>query len=173
MRTSELNDGDYHPYYKPYIGALGDVDLMEMLKKQRENFPQFIASIPEDKWHSAYADGKWTIAETLLHVLDAERVFQYRALRFARKDQTPLPGFDQDAYVPFSGSASSTRDSVIEEYRIIRASTIALFSGFDEEVLRRKGVASNSTMSVGALGFIMCGHQRHHKLVIKDKYLKD
>lgn len=173
MRTSELVEGDFNPYYKPYIGTLGEVDLMEMLRKQLVNFPQFIASIPEGKWHSTYAEGKWTIAEALVHILDAERVFQYRALRFARKDQTPLPGFDQDAYVPVSGANSTTKDSMIEEYRIIRGSTIALFSGFDEEVLRRRGTASNSEVTVGALGFIICGHQRHHKLVIKERYLKD
>lgn len=171
MKTSELSTGDYHPFYEPYIAALGDVELVNMLKKQKENFPQFIASIPENNWLSAYAEDKWTIAETLGHILDAERVFQYRALRFARNDQTPLPGFDQDAYVPVSDANKRTKDEVIEEYRIIRESSIALFSGFSEEVLQRKGTASNSVMSVGALGFIICGHQRHHKLVIKERYL--
>lgn len=171
MKTSELAVGDYNPFYEPYIAALGDVDLMTMLKKQKENFPQFIASIPDNKWQSAYAEGKWTIAETLVHILDAERVFQYRALRFARNDQTPLPGFDQDAYVPVSEANGRSKEEVIEEYRIIRESSIALFSGFDADVLRRKGTASNSVMSVGALGFIICGHQRHHKLVIKERYL--
>ena len=171
MKTSELAIGDYHPFYEPYIAALGDVDLMTLLKKQKENFPQFIASLPESKWQSTYAPEKWTIAEILVHILDAERVFQYRALRFARNDKTPLPGFDQDAYVPVSGAGNRTKDEVIEEYRIIRESSIALFSGFNEEVLQRKGTASNSVMSVGALGFVICGHQRHHKLVIRERYL--
>lgn len=172
MKTSDLLKNDYHPFYEPYILALGDVDLVDMLKKQKENFPQFIASIPDDQWHSAYADGKWTIAEVLMHVLDAERVFQYRALRFARNDNTSLPGFDQDTYVPFCGAAAMTKEGVIEDYRIIRASTIALFSKFDEATLRRKGTANDSAMSVGALGFIICGHQRHHRDVIRAKYLQ-
>ena len=172
MKTSELLKDDYHPFYEPYIFALGDVDLMEMLTKQKENFPQFIASIPDNKWHTAYDEGKWTIAEALTHVLDAERVFQYRALRFARNDKTSLPGFDQDAYVPYSGAAEMTKEMVIEDYRTIRASTIALFSKFDESVLRRKGNANESAMSVGALGFIICGHQRHHRDVIRLKYLQ-
>ena len=171
MKNSELVKGDYHPFYEPYIHAFGDVDLKEQLRKQRENFPQFIASIPEDKWHFSYGEGKWTIAEVLVHILDAERVFQYRALRFARNDSTNLPGFDQDAYVPFSGAAQLSKEDVIEEYRAVRASTIALFSQFDKETLKRRGKASNAEMSVAALGFIICGHQRHHRNVIRSKYL--
>ena len=172
MKNSELVQGDYHPFYEPYIKALGDVDLMEQLRKQKENFPQFIGSIPEDKWHYSYGEGKWTIAEVLVHILDAERVFQYRALRFARNDQTNLPGFDQDAYVPNSGADKMTKEEVIEEYRVVRASTIALFSRFDQDILKKRGRANNAEMSVGALGFIICGHQRHHRNVIRSKYLE-
>ena len=93
------------------------------------------------------------------------------ALRFARKDQTPLPGFDQDAYVPVSGASGISKEEVISDYKTIRASTIALFRKFDEEVLRRRGQASNADMSVAALGSIICGHQRHHRNVIRANYL--
>ena len=172
MKNSELKKGDYHPFYEPYINALGEVDLVEQLRKQKDNFPQFIGSIPEDKWHFSYGEGKWTIAEVLVHILDAERVFQYRALRFARNDKTNLPGFDQDAYVPYSGAAQLTKEEVIEEYRAVRESTIALFSQLDQEALNRKGKANNADMSVAALGFIICGHQRHHRNVIRSKYLE-
>ncbi len=171
MKKSELSKGDYHPFYEPYIFALGDVDLIEMLRRQRGNFPQFIESIPEQYWHSSYEEGKWTIAEALLHILDAERVFQYRALRFGRNDDTELPGFDQDAYVPFSGAGNYSKNDAIEEYRAIRTSTIALFEKFDDDALRRRGKANKAEMSVAALGFIICGHQRHHKLIIKERYL--
>jgi len=171
MKSSELNKSDYHPFYEPYILELGDVNLMEILRKQKENFPQFIASIPDSQWHSSYEEGKWTIAEVLVHILDAERVFQYRALRFARNDDTDLPGFDQDAYVPHSGAAAYTKEEVIEAYRAVRGSTIALYSKFSEEVLRRKGTANKSSMSVAALGFISCGHQRHHRNIIRSRYL--
>lgn len=173
MKTSDVHKDDYHPFYEPYIMELGDVDLIEILKKQRINFPQFIAGIPDEKWQSSYGEGKWTIAEALLHVLDAERVFQYRALRFARNDATDLPGFDQDAYVPQSGASQRTKDDVIEEYKAVRSSTIALYSKFSDEILKRKGKANNSPMSVAALGFIICGHQRHHRNVIRSRYLTD
>ncbi|MGI9548162.1 MAG: DinB family protein [Flavobacteriaceae bacterium] len=173
MKTSDLTTADYHKFYQPYIFALGDVELVKTLRRQRENFPQFIASIPENLWQTSYAEGKWTIAEVLLHVLDAERVFQYRALRFARNDSTNLPGFDQDTYVPYSGASGISKEEVIEDYRSIRSSTIALFSKLDEVALRRKGKANDAAMSVAALGFIMCGHQRHHRDIIRSRYLTD
>ncbi|MEY8021916.1 DinB family protein [Muriicola sp. SD30] len=173
MKTSELKEHEYNPYYRAYIEALGEVDLMKTLRKQIKNYPQFLASIPEDKLNYQYAEGKWTVAEVLLHVLDSERVFQYRALRFARKDQTPLPGFDQDLYVPQSGAGNRSLDSIIEEYKAIRQSTITLYESFNEDILKRKGVASNSNMSVAALGFIICGHQRHHRNILRERYLQD
>ena len=171
MKSSALKAGDYHPFYEPYIQALGEVELMDMLKRQKQNFPQFINSIPEEKLGYAYAEGKWTIAEVLMHILDAERVFQYRALRFARNDKTPLPGFEQDAYVPLSGAGAYSKSDFVANYEIVRASSIALFDSFSEVDLQRVGIASNSEMSVAALGFIICGHQKHHRNVIRAKYL--
>ena len=173
MRTPELTSVDYHSFYQPYIDAVGDVDLMEMMRRQLENFPKFIQSIPDERWHTAYGPSKWTIAEVLQHVVDAERVFQYRALRIARNDQTPLPGFDQDAYVPFSGAEKQTKESMIEAYRAVRQSSLSLFATFDREILGRKGISSNATVSVGALGFIICGHQKHHRNILRERYLAD
>ena len=173
MKTSALKHHEYNPYYRVYIEALGEVDLLTTLKKQLKNFPKFIKSIPSDKLTHAYAEGKWTIAEVITHILDTERVFQYRALRFARNDQTPLPGFDQDAYVPNSAANERSIKELIKEYKAIRKSTIVLYKTFDATTLGRKGVASNSPMSVAALGFIMCGHQKHHRNIIRERYLKD
>jgi hypothetical protein len=107
-----------------------------------------------------------------LHVIDAERVFQYRALRIARGDHTPLAGFDQDAYVPNSGAGKRSRESIIEEYRAVRQATISLFSTFDAEALNQRGTASKSEVNVAALGFIICGHQKHHRNIIRERYLK-
>jgi uncharacterized damage-inducible protein DinB len=171
MKTSQLKDHEYNPYYRTYIEALGEVSLLDTLRSQLINYPQFLGSIPQEKLMYKYADGKWTVAEVLVHVLDTERVFQYRALRFARKDLTPLPGFDQDNYVPHSDANSRSIESLVKEYKAIRACTISLFETFDEATLKRKGVASNSPMSVAALGFIMCGHQKHHRNIIRERYL--
>ena len=171
MQITDLAKGDYHPFYEPYVQALGNVELLEMLERQFQNFPQFLASIPEDKLEYRYADEKWTVGEVLVHILDAERVFQYRALRIGRGDITPLPSFDQDAYVPQSNAVGRSLESIIEEYKCIRMSTLTLFRSFPESTLHRKGTASNSIVSVGALGFLICGHQKHHKGVLKERYL--
>lgn len=173
MKSSELKKEDFNPYYSPYIASLGDVRLVETLKKQLENFPSFISSIPEDKFHYTYDEGKWTIAQVLVHILDTERVFQYRALRFARNDKTPLPGFDQDMFVSESKAEDWSREELIENYRIVRKSTISLFEKFSEKDLRKVGIASDSPMSVAAIGFICCGHQKHHRNIIRERYLKD
>lgn len=173
MKSSELKKEDYNPYYATYIATLGDIDLMEMLKKQLKNFPSFISSIPEDKFNYSYGDGKWSVAEVLVHILDTERVFQYRALRFARNDETPLPGFDQDMFVAESKAENWSREEVLENYKIIRKSTIALFEKFSNEDLKKVGLVSDSPMSVAALGFICCGHQRHHRNILRARYLNN
>ena len=171
MKPSALQSTDYNPYYQTYISKLGDTDLLESMSNQLNNFPKFIASIPGDKWHYAYGEGKWTVVEALVHIIDTERIFQYRALRFARNDETHLPGFDQDRYVPNSSANRRTSESIIEEYEAVRRSSLTLFSSFDEQTLQRSGVASGSQMSVAALGFISVGHQRHHRDIIRERYL--
>lgn len=163
---------DCPEYYRPYLETLDPQDsLVGFMRRQRNNFPKFIQSIPDNLWLYRYAEGKWSVAEALMHVLDTERVFQYRALRFGRKDETPLPGFDQDAYVPQSRANGRTPESVIEEYQAVRTATIMLFETFTEEDLLWKGTASTLQMSLGTLGCIICGHQRHHRDVLRTRYL--
>ena len=134
-------------------------------------FHELINSIPEGKFGFAYAEGKWTLAELLMHIIDAERVFQYRALRFARNDKTPLAGFDQDDYIPECNAGGRSKKDLLEEYAAVRESTIKLFQSFDDEMLKRVGNASGSDMSARAMGFIICGHQAHHLKIIKERYL--
>ncbi len=172
MKAATLLEGDYNPYYKTYIEKVGDVALLDALKKQCDNFPKFMASIPKEKLTYAYAENKWTILEALQHIIDTERIFQYRALRFSRNDKTPLPGFDQDFYVPESMANKKSIALMIAEYKSVREATIHLFTHFDERILKRVGMASDSPMSVGALGFIICGHQRHHRDIIRERYLE-
>lgn len=171
MKLSELRAGDCPSYYQPYLETLGEANLLELMQRQKGNFPEFIRSIPEELWNYRYAPEKWTVAEVLLHVLDTERVFQYRALRFGRKDFTPLPGFDQDAYVPMSLAEGRDKASVLEEYEAVRESSILLFRSLPEERLFWKGEASGKPMSIGAIGFIICGHQKHHRNILRARYL--
>jgi len=171
MVLSELPSSEYNPFYQTYIMALGDVELIEELKNGRKVLLSLFEEIPEEKINYAYAEGKWSLAEALVHMIDTERIFQYRALCIARNDKTPLPGFDQDNYVPFSNAANRSKKDLIEEYRAVRDATITLFNSFDDEAINRIGIASGSKMSVRALGFIISGHQAHHVRVLKERYL--
>jgi len=171
MNSLALDASEYHSYYKPYIAALGDVDLLVNLKEGLQSFLKFIETIPEDKLSYSYEDGKWSVAEVIVHLIDTERIFQYRALRFARNDKTAVIGFDQDFYVPNSKANLRTKKSIALEYKSVREASITLFESFDEENLKNLGTASGSNMSVRALDFVICGHLEHHKNSIKERYL--
>jgi len=171
MVLSELPSSEYNPFYQTYIMALGDVELIEELKRGKSAFLSLFEEIPEEKLNYAYAEGKWSLAEVLIHMIDTERIFQYRALCIARNDKTLLPGFDQDAYVPYSNAANRSINSLIAEYTAVRDSTISLFNSFDDEAIKRVGTASGSKMSVRALGFIISGHQAHHVQILRERYL--
>ena len=171
MLLSELPTSEYNPFYHTYVMALGNVDLLDELRNGKQVLFSLLEEIPEEKLTYAYAEGKWTLAEALVHMLDTERIFQYRALCIARNDKSEFPGFDQDAYVPVSNANNRSKKDLINEYVAVRDSSITLFASLDEEALKRVGVASGSKMSVRALGFITSGHQAHHVHILRERYL--
>lgn len=144
---------------------------MDGLEQGRTGFLSFMDDLPLERLSFSYGAGKWTLAEVLVHIMDTERVFQYRALRFARNDKTDLPGFDQDSYVPQSNASKRSLGDLRQEYTSVRDSSITLFRSFDRETLDRMGVANGNPMGVGALGFIISGHQAHHLRIIGERYL--
>ncbi|MGJ8593047.1 MAG: DinB family protein [Aquaticitalea sp.] len=171
MNYKDLNTHEYNPYYQTYIGKTNGLELKDGLKSNSQTVVSFLRALPESKHEYCYADDKWTVKEVLLHIIDTERIFAYRALRIARKDKTALPGFDQDEYVPHSNANARSFQSLIKEYETVRLSTTILFDSFTEEILLELGTASNSPISVRALGFIMIGHENHHCEIIRERYL--
>ena len=171
MNSSILDSSEYNKYYQPYISILDEQDLFISLEEGKLIFLDLLKSISVTKLDYAYEEGKWSIAEILLHLIDSERIFQYRALRFARNDTTPVPGFEQDDYIPNSRANTRDKESIANEFIAVRTSTIALFNSFNAEELARVGLASNSEMSVRALGFVICGHLLHHRKIIMERYL--
>lgn len=127
--------------------------------------------IPRKKIDYAYADGKWTIREMIQHIIDAERVFTYRALSFARKDANKLPGFEENEWAAVSKAKERKWKDLMDEFEFLRAATLYLFSSFDEEQLKGVGIASNYTCNVVGLGFVTAGHVEHHMQVLKERYL--
>ncbi|WP_452224518.1 DinB family protein [Lacinutrix chionoecetis] len=171
MRVSDLSDTEYIPYFQPYINQLGDLILVDGLTEGLETTTKFLKSIDQDKLEYRYEEGKWTIKEIVNHLIDSERVFAYRALRFARNDNTPVPGFEQDDYVIESFANNRDFNDLLEEYVLLRQATIKLFNTFDSTILKRTGKAGGGEVSVRALGFLIAGHEKHHCEVIKKRYL--
>ncbi len=164
-------EGEYNPYYRSYIEQVNGDDALMTLEVQLSDTPRFIERFPLEKANYRYAENKWTPKEIFLHLLDAERVFAYRALRIARGDETPMPGFDQDQYVPESNAAKRSLESIAEEYIAVRNATLQLLRYLNADQLLRKGVANNSPVSVRALAYIIAGHENHHLGVIRERYL--
>jgi uncharacterized damage-inducible protein DinB len=155
-----------------YIRQVEKDDLREAFSFYPPALTAFLQDIPEDKWGHRYAEGKWTIAELVLHIIDAERIFSYRALRIARQDQTPLPGFEENDYVLHSKASSRTKESLINELKAVQQSTRLLFESFDEEQLECSGTASGASTYVRGIGFTLIGHGIHHLNILRERYLK-
>jgi len=158
-------------FYKGYVKLVEHPDIIQALRISGYRTMELIHSIPEAKEDLRYAEGKWSVREVLCHMMDAERIFSYRALRFARNDRTPLPGFDEQAYAQHLNVSGRAMAQLGEEMQHLRTSTVDLFQSFSEEMLKRKGIASNNELSVGALGIIIAGHETHHCKVIRERYL--
>ena len=161
---------EYAPYYETYISKVPDQDLHQLLASQIEVTCAMLSQVPESGADATYAPGKWTIKEVAGHIVDTERIMAYRLLRVARGDTTPLPGFEQDDYVRGASFQSRTLASLIEEFRLARASTVALLRGLDGAALMRRGVADGKTVSARALAYIIAGHERHHVGILQQRY---
>ena len=168
-----LISSEAHEYYTPYIDLVGDESYMRKLIMLHEQTPQILSEIPMDRWMFRYAPDKWTIKEVLMHIIDTERIFNYRALRISRGDQTPMASFDQDAYVIASNANDRSGESLLKEYQTLRASTIALFKSFSDEMLIKMGTTSGKQFSPLAIGYIIAGHEIHHMNIIQKRYLQD
>lgn len=166
-----LDSSEYHPYYELYLSKCPFNNIISGLQQIKDQFETFLKSIPAEKQLYKYASDKWTIKEVLVHIIDTERIFAYRALRIARRDVTALPGFDQDEYVLNCNANSRNFEDLISEFVSVRNATITLFKSFSDEDLLQKGTASNSPISVRALGFILIGHQNHHQEILEKRYL--
>jgi len=171
MTAALLTKDEYLPYFKTYIDKAGTLDLIDGLQKGLDNTLLFFKSILEEKFEYVYEEGKWTIKELINHLIDTERIFCYRAMRFARADKTPLPGFNENDYATASNANSRTIEDLLDEYKSLRASTIYLYKNFTPAMLLNKGVAGSGAVSVRALGFLIIGHEIHHKDVIEERYL--
>ncbi|RDV16244.1 DinB family protein [Pontibacter diazotrophicus] len=163
---------EHNGFLSNYVQQAKTDDLIEGLTASYVFITGMVQGLTDEQLLFRYAPGKWSIKEVMVHMVDTERIFSYRALRFARQDKTELPGFDQDQYVLPAKADARDINSIIAEYTSLRTATIELFKSFDEEALQQRGVASGLEVSVRALGYIILGHEVHHQKIIRERYLK-
>jgi uncharacterized damage-inducible protein DinB len=171
MKPSDLKQEEYPEYFGKYIAQVATENFIEELEISVHRFIKFVQNIPMDKFDYRYAEGKWTIKEIIQHVIDTERIFAYRALRFSRNDKTALPGFEENDYVDNTSANQRSLQDLLTEMAVVRQATLSLFKSFSDEQLPRMGTASNKQMSTRAIGFIIIGHQNHHQNIFEERYL--
>lgn len=171
MKVSELNSEEYHPYFKPYIDKVGDQPLFKAMKVGKKKTSKFFKKLPKEKLNYHYEEGKWTPKDILLHIIDSERAFTYRALQIARAENVNLEGFDENEFVANANANSRSLKSLLKEYIAVRKSSIKLFKSFSDKDFLKTGKANNNLLSVRAAGFLICGHEKHHLKIIKERYL--
>ncbi len=163
---------EHNPYYSRYINRAAGDDPVEALESDLTASLQFFSNIDEATSLRSYEAGKWTIRQVLGHLIDSERVFAYRALRFARNDQTPLAGFEQDDWMNAVDFNRIELSKLLKEFELVRRSNLAMFRKLNGEEWLRRGIANNSEISVRALAFIIAGHSVHHRIIVKERYLE-
>lgn len=159
-------------FYTKYVSHVQNQNLMDALQTSGALTAELILSIPEEKGEFRYAEGKWSIKELVCHMMDAERIFCYRALRFSRNDKTALSGFEENDYAPEANAHGRTLQQLVSEMKNLRTSTIDLFASFTPAMLQRTGEANKNPISVINLGYIVAGHETHHRNVLIERYLK-
>ena len=166
MKSSQI--GVLPNFFDRYIKLVEDVDVIDALKKYGANY------LDQEKLsrlgNAVYAEGKWTVKDILQHIIDSERVFSYRALRFARNDNTALPGYDENFFAANAEASKRSVDDLLEEMTDVRNSTFKLFQSFNDDMLQKNGICFNQEISVLAIGFTITGHIIHHSNVIKERY---
>jgi len=164
-------DKEYASFYAGYVGLVPDGDFLALLEQQGAATQKLLRPIGEATSQHRYAPDKWSIREVIGHVADSERVFTYRALRFARGDATPLPGYDEKQWGVTTNAHSRTLVSLLDDLQALRAATLTLFRGFADADWDRSGIASNNPVTVRGLAYIVAGHERHHVKIVKERYL--
>jgi hypothetical protein len=162
---------EHNPYFSKYINLVPEKNALDALESQILDALTLLRSIPESKGGHRYAPGKWSIREVIGHLIDSERVFAYRAMRFARADTTELPGFDENVYVPAGSFDTRTLADLSAEWEHLRRSNLAMFRGLPAEAWDRRGTANANPITVRALAYIIAGHGHHHMKLLRERYL--
>jgi len=167
---SRPSAGEFAEHTGVYVARVPGEDVRPVLTSQMGEVDRLLGTLAEDRALHRYAPGKWSVKEVVGHLADAERIYGYRALRFARDDSTPLPGFEENFYVPAGRFNLRPMRELLDEWCAVRSATLALYRGLDGEALLRRGVANGNVISVRALAWLAAGHTLHHLDVLRERY---
>jgi hypothetical protein len=171
QKTGRPEENEFAPHYKGYISQVLEDDAVVALEAELNESLAFFRAIDEQASKRAYAEGKWTIRQVLGHIVDTERVMSYRAMRFARNDKTELPGFEQDDFIRGASFNDISMGDMLREFEYLRRANILMFRNLSPEAWERRGVASGREITVRALAYIVAGHEKHHRKVVRERYL--
>ncbi len=167
-----IHPDEIPPFYLGYFQQVGNLNPLDLLRENARELSKFLKNLPEEKWDFAYAPGKWTVKELLGHIIDSERIFQYRLLRFSRGDSTELPGFDQDVFVAAGNAARRSPESLLSEYLAVREAGLLLLESLSSEELKKRGTANGYEIAAGWIPYFMAGHEMHHACILKERYFR-
>jgi hypothetical protein len=170
---SRPQPAEYDPYYEKYVSLVPESEVINALESQPAELDSMFDGMDESRGTYAYADGKWTMKESLSHIIDGERMFAYRVFRIARGDKTPIEGFEQDGYIENSHANVRSFDELLTEFRLLREASVLFFKNLDTGDWVRTGTANNVEISVRSLAWIMAGHVRHHLNLFRSRYLAE
>ena len=171
MQLNKPISGQYPAYYDTYFLLVDDKKgILDQLHEDAEKFGNIISKLPQDKWHYAYAENKWTVFSLIQHVIDCERIMTYRALCIARGEKQMLPGFEENDYAKAANMQHKTSGILALEWMAVRQATLSFFIGLNDQECNQIGNANNNPMSVSALAYIIVGHSRHHFNILAERY---
>ena len=164
------SSNEYEGFFERYVNLVPGEDALQALQQQQHQVDSLLRNLPEEQAQRAYAEGKWTVKQLLGHLIDTERIMNYRALCFSRNEKQPLPGFDENDYVAHAGFNERTIASLLEDYAVVRQGTLLLFGKMPAPMLTRTGTANQNTLSVRALAYVIAGHELHHLQILRSRY---
>jgi hypothetical protein len=170
MNKYKPNQGEYPVFYKGYIDVLEDAPLITTLESEKASALSVLKSIPQDKSDYQYAEGKWTVKQVIIHIIDTEVIFGYRALAIARGEKQSLPGFDQDEYMSYVDPEKTTLKALIDLFDHLRSTNIALLKMLRKEDMKRIGIASGYEIQPKTIGYFIAGHCKYHINILQERY---
>jgi uncharacterized damage-inducible protein DinB len=164
---------EFPVYMRSYVQLIPEGDIIQILNGQIVSTQEIFSAVTEKQAEYRYAEGKWTLSEVLGHLTDTERIMNYRILRIARGDKSPLMGFDENEYVQEASFNERTIADLLEDYQNVRRATISLLKGMPQKSFQNKGNANGFEVTVETIAYMIAGHELHHIKIIQEKYLKD